>query len=371
MIKKKILQVSCEGLGNGGVQAVIMGICTQLSNDFIFDILLFTNEVRYYDETFLNFGGNIYRFSKNDYFVSKILSRLYFLIKLPFVTYRLLKNHGPYIAIHCHNYFEGGLCCLGAYFAGVPVRICHSHSVANYDRNWKDKIYSFILKPFVNIFSNVKIGCSSQAVNYLFYDYSKSIVINNGIDLKKFSPKRFSDAEKKPLSFIHIGQYSPIKNQAFLLDVFKNIHDKFPKATLDMMGFGQDETKIRKKIIQLNLENCVSLHRNDEDRAALFARSKYMIFPSKFEGFGIVLIEAQAMGVECFASDTIPRTTNVGLCWYLDLNKGIASWSYYIIEHINRCKKFKVNQKKLNDFNVEKISSFYNDIYLNGDISLL
>ena len=46
-MKKRVLLVSCEGLGNGGVQAIMMGIVRKLSDDFHFDMLLFTSEKRY------------------------------------------------------------------------------------------------------------------------------------------------------------------------------------------------------------------------------------------------------------------------------------------------------------------------------------
>ena len=49
---KRVLMVSCEGLGNGGVQAVIMSIVRNLKNKYIFDILLFTDERRFYDNEF-------------------------------------------------------------------------------------------------------------------------------------------------------------------------------------------------------------------------------------------------------------------------------------------------------------------------------
>ena len=48
----KVLLVSCEGLGRGGVQSVIMSIVKGLSDKFIFDIVLFTSEKRYYDDEF-------------------------------------------------------------------------------------------------------------------------------------------------------------------------------------------------------------------------------------------------------------------------------------------------------------------------------
>lgn len=59
----KILQVSCGGLGNSGVQAVIMNICRNIP-DAYFDIILFTNERRYYDADFEMLGGKIYRIPK-------------------------------------------------------------------------------------------------------------------------------------------------------------------------------------------------------------------------------------------------------------------------------------------------------------------
>ena len=56
--------VSCEGLGNGGVQAIMMGIVRNLYTECHFDMLLFTSEKRYYDDEFLKYGGKIFRVPK-------------------------------------------------------------------------------------------------------------------------------------------------------------------------------------------------------------------------------------------------------------------------------------------------------------------
>lgn len=60
-MKKRVLMVSCEGLGNGGVQAIMMGIVRNLYTECHFDMLLFTSEKRYYDDEFLKYGGKIFR----------------------------------------------------------------------------------------------------------------------------------------------------------------------------------------------------------------------------------------------------------------------------------------------------------------------
>ena len=54
---EKVLMVSCEGLGNGGVQSVMMSIVRNLKNKYDFDMLLFTDERRYYDDEFEKIAG--------------------------------------------------------------------------------------------------------------------------------------------------------------------------------------------------------------------------------------------------------------------------------------------------------------------------
>ena len=65
----------------------------------------------------------------------------------------------------------------------------------------------------------------------------------------------------------------------------------------------------------------------DADMPKLLSQSSGFLFPSLHEGFGIVLIEAQAMGVKCYASDTVPRATDCGCVIYLPLKDGAKVWA--------------------------------------------
>ena len=113
---KKILMVSCYGLGRGGVQAVMMDIIRNTKKTCNYDMLLFTNEVMYYEDEFLQIGGGIFRVpfysGKNqirrrlDYYIRGI--SLYKKIK------KIIEEHGPYDAIHCNNQMEAGLCLKAA-----------------------------------------------------------------------------------------------------------------------------------------------------------------------------------------------------------------------------------------------------------------
>ena len=52
------------------------------------------------------------------------------------------------------------------------------------------------------------------------------------------------------------------------------------------------------------------------------------LFPSRYEGFGMAMIEAQASGLACVASDVVPEETNAdGRAVYLPLDAGDAAWA--------------------------------------------
>ena len=73
------------------------------------------------------------------------------------------------------------------------------------------------------------------------------------------------------------------------------------------------------------------------------------ILPSKYEGFGIVLAEAQAAGLKCFISENVPPEVNIGLCETIPLNKGEKYWAEKINEFLTNENKeiSKVDLQKI------------------------
>ena len=77
------------------------------------------------------------------------------------------------------------------------------------------------------------------------------------------------------------------------------------------------------------------------------------LFPSIYEGFGMALLEAQASGIKCIASDNVPKSTNMelGLVKYLSTkDENIDEW----IESINNMKKRIISREKIKKRIVEK-----------------
>lgn len=357
---KRILMVSCEGLGNGGVQSVMMSIVRSLSSKYRFDMVLTTDERRYYDDEFESLGGKIFRFPipKN-----RILARLEFYLRglrLYFGLQEIMKNE-KYDAIHCNNEFYAAFCLKAAERAGVPIRVCHTH-IINPQMSKLQNSYNQICRKMINKYATCKIGCSEKACEVLYGIEKHSIVVNNPYDSHKFIfyPKRVSES---PI-LMQIGSYSKNKNQLFSLDIVAELKNRYPNILLYMMGFGKGEyvSEIHARIQSLDLQDNVFLYSGDSNAAVLLRDVDCLLFPSKNEGFGIVAIEAQAVGVRVFASDTIPKAIDCGGVVFLSLNEGAKKWAEKIIEDY----EFTHGEHKSYDctaFSLEKVMEVYQKVY--------
>ena len=127
---KRVLLVSCGGLGNGGVQAIMMGIVRHLSKQYIFDALLFTSEKRFYDDEFLSYGGKIHRIPHYEG-NCPILRKVDTYLRDFFIYQKCIKifKQEKYDIIHCNKEFESAPILKAAQHIGIPLRICHSHVI--------------------------------------------------------------------------------------------------------------------------------------------------------------------------------------------------------------------------------------------------
>lgn len=141
----------------------------------------------------------------------------------------------------------------------------------------------------------------------------KTVVVRNGIDLEKFRNPGISREEKRSELSIpqdaflvgHVGRFTPEKNHPFLVEVFREIAKKDENAYLLMVGAG-DHSHIDEKLHSYGLDGRYQLLSGRKDINELLAAMDVFVFPSVFEGFGIALLEAQAAGLRCVASDCCP-----------------------------------------------------------------
>ena len=142
----------------------------------------------------------------------------------------------------------------------------------------------------------------------------KTAVIRNGIDLKKFQhPPMTREEKRKQLDLPedawitgHVGRFTPEKNHSFLAEVFREIAARQDNAFLLMVGAGDTE-QTEAKLRSYGLGDRYRILSRRSDVNELLTAMDVFVFPSIFEGFGIALLEAQAAGLRCVASDHCPE----------------------------------------------------------------
>ena len=92
------------------------------------------------------------------------------------------------------------------------------------------------------------------------------------------------------------------KNQMFLLDVFAEILKIDSKCALVLIGQGEDEEKLKKKAVDLNISEKVYFVGIQKDIPGWLSALDLFLFPSVFEGLSVVALEAQANGDTVLAS---------------------------------------------------------------------
>lgn len=166
----------------------------------------------------------------------------------------------------------------------------------------------------------------------------------------------------------HVGRFSYQKNHDFLIDVFNEVHRRLPEAVLILIGDAvEDElylNKAKQKVKELNLVENVRFLGIRNDVPDLMQAMDCFLFPSRFEGLGIVIIEAQTAGLPCYVSSVIPNEVKItNLVDFISLNESPENWAEKIIKNKNYKRKdiSKEIIKAGYDINTEikKMQKFY------------
>lgn len=175
------------------------------------------------------------------------------------------------------------------------------------------------------------------------FQVSDSIVLNNGIPFSKFENSKSKAEMRNELgipkdSFVigHVGRFSEQKNHIFLTKIFREIYTRDKNTFLLMAGAGEEKNKIKSIMDNSPMKDSYLILSNRSDVADLMQAMDVFVFPSKYEGLGIVLIEAQKSGLPCFASDIIPVYAKVtNLVNFYSLNIDEKEWAKEILKFRN------------------------------------
>lgn len=283
-----------------------------------------------------------------------------------------------YDVVHIHSGSISVLayCARCASKKGVKKVIVHSHSSGT-----KENLKHFLIKQYAERLFRKYVtdycACSQEAARWKYpQDKLGNVkILNNGVDLEVFKYNTLVRSEMRAKYQIkndefligHVGRFTAEKNQKYLIDILKKYRDLHPedKARLLLVGDGTELDSVKRRADDLGVINrviFVGARDNVSDYMQMF---DVFAFPSKYEGLGIVGVEAQAIGLPIVASTGIPKsmkiTENVK---FVELND-MDSWCRDIKQFENIQRKDNSAAIKAAGFDVRDTAKEVEELYRN------
>lgn len=276
--------------------------------------------------------------------------------------YKIIRKN-KYNIIHVHG--NSGTMIIEivvALFAGVKIRIVHSHN-----STCNNPMLHKLLKPFLNALTTFNFACSKYAGDWLFNE--KYLVMNNGINTEKFSfSQKFRDMHRNALSLNgkivigHVGHFSYQKNHDFLIQVFKELYDYQSNFHLLLIGSGPTLDSIKLNISKSEFKYSVTILEKRNDVNELLSAMDIFVLPSRFEGLPLSGVEAQAAGLPSYVSDKISSELNLtDTVTFLSITD-TKPW----VDHITSCQSTKRENISTQNVSILKQKGF--DIDSNAKI---
>ncbi|NTR54818.1 glycosyltransferase [Enterococcus faecium] len=259
-----------------------------------------------------------------------------------------LKKHKYFCGVVHSGLISFQLTCLSALKkSGITNRVAYSHSKGISKKN-AGKFIQNILRFQVCRLATHYMAVTEDAAKWLFGDkkLKKVIIIPNGINSSRFIFNRQdrddfrANLRVKPDLFLMgcFGRISFEKNQQFLLPILKKINHE--KMGILFIGDGS-KANLEKYVVDNQLSNVYFMD-SLKDIEKAFSAVDLLLVPSKFEGLGMVAIEAQCNGLQVVCSDGVPTIVDFNRCEFIPLEE--RKW----VNGINsKFSRFDSNDRKL------------------------
>lgn len=371
----RVLHIT-EMLQAGGIESFIMNVYRNIDRSKVqFDFLLTRDEEEFYDEEVKTLGGR--KITINVDKKKNVFVRVFLESKQ---LYKILKN-SDYNIVHVHSGTPlRVLYLVAAKLANVKTRIYHSHSAEVKGPHSMLKIKKQIFKCLKTLFKFVGtdfFACSEAAAEWMYpqnlLKNNQVKVIYNGIELDKFkfNPEVRSQYRKElgiEDNFVigHIGRFTNQKNHDFLIDIFNELYKMDKTARLLLIGAGELEDDIHKKVERLGLSDKVLFLGVRSDVNKIMQSMDVFLLPSNYEGLPVVGVEAQAAGLQCVFSDNVTKEVAITQnTQFMSLSEPNNEWAKYISSLKNtESKKNTSDSITRNGYNIEKTVKELESLYI-------
>lgn len=346
-------------LNNAGTEMVIMNLYKNINRKQVqFDFLV--QKKGELDKSFRDMGAHIFYIS-NEGEYSRALLTFY-------------KEHAEYQIIHTHTHQEMGMVLKMAAKTGIPYRIAHSHNYRG-DVPKFMRYYKMIKSWDIETYATHLIACSEEAAAWLFpRTYKKCAIWNNAIDLQAFSyndeiRKEYRNKFQIPENakvICHVGRFAEQKNHKRIVTLLNKLIERDEKIYGILVGVGPLHEEMKGVA---NSEQILFVG-NRTDVPSILCAADVFLFPSLYEGLGIVAVEAQANGLMCISSTNVPKAADIGTnsFFQIPLEEKDEVWIMEILRVLQSCNhNERINRSKaslMSHYNIKRVAEYAQNFYL-------
>ena len=348
-------------MNRGGLETMIMNYYRHIDRKRIqFDFLVHRDQEADYDSEIRSLGGIIYRIPPLNPFSRNYLTALD----------SFFATHSEYKIVHCHLDCMAGIPLKYAKKHNVPVRIAHAHTCSQ-DKDAK-YFLKLLYKRNIHHYATDLFACGAQAGQWMFRTHDFTI-LNNAIDAASYvfqtnvrqSMRNGLGIVENILVIGHVGRFSPPKNHRFLLQVFACIARTTPSAKLLLVGDGSLRGSIEQQANALGIRDQIIFTGVRSDIPQLLQAMDVFLFPSLYEGLSIAIIEAQAAGLPCLISDSIPEECKkTELVHLLPLSQSADIWAQELLRIRSLPRKNTLAEIQSAGFDIQENTLWLQNYYL-------
>ena len=366
----RLLVHGLAGYTKGGIETFVLGMAEHMSDEIIFDYVI---EKDFGAETVKMPGhGETLMIQPKRRMLSNLMDWLKLL--------RTRKNVDS--AVYFNWYSMAWLFpAMIARMLGYRV-IIHAHNNNLHNCGFLQRTMHAVNRQ-VQKFMKITRLTNSELSAKFFFGNKPAKMIYNAVDTERFAfnedvrnriRKEYKIENKRVYGFA--GRIAYQKNPLFLMKIFSEIKKIDAEAAFLVCGDGELMEQTKKKAADLGIE--VIFVGSVPNVQNYYQAMDVFILPSRFEGLGIVLIEAQCCGLPCVASaDVIPQEAKVtDLVEFVELEDNSVDWAEKafeqakkIIDRSDYCKKiersnFDIQKEsvRLKIFVTRENSDIYDDL---------
>lgn len=319
--QRKIGIIAWERFSYGGVSRVVSALISNLSNFYDVKVLCLKKEKFFQNVYGIDTGRVEFSFMEMTLFQKirrEYVNRIYWkgkfskefwmknFIRLKYSRFYLKRiakwiNENEFDVVIFASGFEDSiqLAAIQPMLKYNPKLISWSHGgFRYYFGNDTDSVTHRVWKKYYDRFDRIVVLSDADIEECNRQLGLNSVRIYNP---NSFIPKKRTNLNNK--KFLYLGALSDAKGSDILIEAFIEFAKTNTTWNLEIYGEGAISAMMHNRIIENHLQDRVTIHPYTLDVENTMAQHDVFILPSRFEGFGIVQIEAASCGLPLIASD--------------------------------------------------------------------